>query len=82
MSSFYCIRSFNQNIQTVPVEKIALSPYDDKRYVTSHGTDTLAHGHWRSRDDADHINSEHLREASRRLGYNRSYINYLIILLY
>jgi len=37
-SSFYCIRHTKQKLQTIPITKVALSPFDDKRYLTAKGT--------------------------------------------
>ena len=42
--SMYNIRNNNHNLRTIMENKIALSPYDDKRYVLSNGIDTLAYG--------------------------------------
>lgn len=39
------IGSENHIIYSMSTEKIALSPFDDKRYVLENGYDTLAHGH-------------------------------------
>ncbi|XP_051157441.1 uncharacterized protein LOC127279246 [Leptopilina boulardi] len=41
----YTIRSKLHKVQTVKQTKIALSPFDDKRYLLSNSTDTLAWGH-------------------------------------
>ena len=46
-ASFCAIRSSNHSISTKKICKDALSPYDDKRYLQSGTTDTLAYGHWR-----------------------------------
>ena len=40
------IRSFGHQLHSISINKIGLSPYDDKRYVLSDGTNTLAHGHY------------------------------------
>ena len=40
-------RSFNHQVYTTSLNKIGLSPYDDKRYVLDNGCDTLAHGHFK-----------------------------------
>ena len=41
------IRSFHHQLYSINLKKIGLSPYDDKRFVSDDGCDTLAHGHWR-----------------------------------
>ena len=43
------IRSYNHEVFSVAMKKISLSPYDDKRYVTENGFDTLAHGHYKTK---------------------------------
>lgn len=40
------IRSKRHNIFTIQMEKIALSPFDDKRYIKADGINTLAWGHY------------------------------------
>ena len=45
--SYRCIRSHNHNLRTERIDKIALSCFDDKRYLLKHTFDTLAYGHWR-----------------------------------
>ena len=45
-AKMHYIRSDCHNIYSVEVNKIALSPFDDKRYVLPNGTDTLALGHY------------------------------------
>ncbi|KYQ49256.1 hypothetical protein ALC60_11679 [Trachymyrmex zeteki] len=42
-----CIRSKLHEVYTISESKIALSPYDDKRYVVPDSTETLSWGHWR-----------------------------------
>ena len=42
-----CIRSELHEVYTITESKIALSPYDDKRYVVPNSTETLPWGHWR-----------------------------------
>lgn len=41
------IRSRLHNVQTIKQNKIALSPYDDKRHVEENGVDTLPWGHYK-----------------------------------
>ncbi|XP_024867175.1 uncharacterized protein LOC112451646 [Temnothorax curvispinosus] len=41
-----CIRSTLHEVNTVSEQKLALSPHDDKRYVTSNGEETLPWGHY------------------------------------
>lgn len=44
----YSIESKDHNIYTISTEKIALNPFDDKRYIIkSDGIDTLAWGHYK-----------------------------------
>ena len=47
-STMNLIRSFNE-LYSVALKKISLSPYDDKRYIMENGCDTLAHGHYRTK---------------------------------
>ncbi|XP_011629664.1 uncharacterized protein LOC105422110 [Pogonomyrmex barbatus] len=42
-----CIRLMLHEVYTVSELKLALSPYDDKRYVTPDSTDTLPWGHYK-----------------------------------
>ena len=44
------ITSDKQNVYTVEVTKIALSPYDDKRFVLQDKVTTLAYGHYKIGD--------------------------------
>lgn len=40
------IRSIKQDLKTLTVNKVGLSPYDDKRFVCADGIDTLAYGNY------------------------------------
>jgi len=42
-----CIKSKLHEVYTVSETKIALNPYDDKRYIMPNSTETLPWGHWR-----------------------------------
>ena len=44
MVSMNQIRSENHEIYSINLNKIGLSPYEDKRYILDNGSDTLAHG--------------------------------------
>jgi hypothetical protein len=46
-ASYYQIGSKNHQISTNKIDKSALSPYDDKRYLLFGSHDTLAHGHYK-----------------------------------
>ena len=41
-------RSLNHQVCTIEQNKLALSCFDDKRYILDDGVSTLAHGHWRT----------------------------------
>ena len=40
------IRSKDHQLFSITLNKIGLSPFDDKRFVLDNGMDTLAHGHY------------------------------------
>lgn len=44
------IRSFKHNLYAINLNKIGLSLFDDKRYISGNGCDTLALGHYSVRD--------------------------------
>ena len=46
MASMNQIRSERHEIYSIKLNKIGLSPYDDKRYILNDGTNTLAYGHY------------------------------------
>lgn len=46
-ATFEAIRSRNHSLNTVKINKICLSAYDDKRYILDDGVTTLAYGHFR-----------------------------------
>ena len=41
------IRSNGHEIYSIKLNKIALSPYDDKRFILEDGVSTMAHGHYK-----------------------------------
>ena len=45
------LRSYDHEVYTEEVNKIALSATDDKRYILSDGKDTLAWGHYKIKDN-------------------------------
>ncbi|CAC5365506.1 unnamed protein product [Mytilus coruscus] len=47
------IQSRKHKLQMVSVNKVALSAFDDKRYVMDNGVDTLAFGHFKIKDLVD-----------------------------
>lgn len=49
----HLFRSHLHEIQTIKQTKLALNPSDDKRYISSSTTDTLAHGHYKIKEMMD-----------------------------
>jgi hypothetical protein len=49
------IRSYNHQLYSIRLNKIGLSPYDDKRFVLDNMCDTLAHGHCRISNYQQHV---------------------------
>ena len=41
------IRSYDHQLYNISINKLGLSPYDDKRYILNDGISTLPYGHWR-----------------------------------
>ena len=50
MTSMKQIQSYSHNIFSIKLNKVGLSPYDDKRYLLENGCDSLAYGHHRIQD--------------------------------
>ena len=44
--TFHSIRSYHHKIYTVPLTKISLSSFDDKRYLLEDGISSLPYGHY------------------------------------
>ena len=49
-TSFRNITSSNHVLSTTEIHKSALNPIDDKRYLLANGMDTLAHGHYSTKE--------------------------------
>jgi len=45
------LRSFQHNIFSIALNKIGLSPFDNKRHILGNGRDTLAYGHYTLREN-------------------------------
>jgi hypothetical protein len=60
----YMLRSKNHTIYTVCINKVALSSYDDKRYILDGGLDSLAYGHWRIEEEQQ--KEKTLRKATQK----------------
>ena len=50
MESMNLFRTDKHQIHTVKLNKTTLSAFDDKRYIRNDGIHTLAHGHWRIKE--------------------------------
>ncbi len=46
-TSYNQIKSEKLNVYTIEQKKVALSNFDDKRYILDDGYTTLAHGHYK-----------------------------------
>ena len=51
MAASNMIRSYSHQIYSEKIVKVALSSFDDKRYVLEDGCNTLAHGHYKTLAD-------------------------------
>ena len=49
-TSFYTIRSFKQKVYTCKIDKHAICPFDDKRWILADGINSLAYGHKKIKD--------------------------------
>ena len=47
MSAMNQIRSYDHQLYNISINKLGLSPFDDKRYILQDGISSLAYGHWR-----------------------------------
>ncbi len=50
-ATYNMIKSEKLNVYTIEQTKVALSNFDDKRFILNDGYTTLAHGHYRIRGD-------------------------------
>ena len=51
-------RSFQHYIFSIKLNKIGLSPFDNKRYILGNGCDMLAYGHYTLEDNLDQHDQE------------------------
>lgn len=49
-------RSYKHQLYTLFSKRLSLTPQDDKRFVLSDKVSTLAHGHWRTRNNENEMN--------------------------
>ena len=47
MSTMNQIRSYDHQLYNITINKLGLSPFDDKRYILDDGTNSFAYGHLR-----------------------------------
>ena len=50
-ASMNCIRSKNHNLMTLKINKVGISCYDNKRYILDDNINTLAHGHYKTKQN-------------------------------
>lgn len=50
-ATYNMIKSEKLNVYTIEQTKVALSNFDDKRYILDDGYTTLAHGHYKAIKD-------------------------------
>ena len=50
-TTMWQIRAYLHQLYTQRVRKVALSAFEDKRYVLADGKRTLAHGHYKTRGE-------------------------------
>lgn len=68
MRKQYSIRSKNHNVYTISMEKIALNPFDDKRYIVKPDCiDTLAWGHYNLNSEKMNREYEHVKDFAQRM---------------
>ena len=47
MSTMNQIRSYDHQLYNITINKLGLSPFDDKRYILDDGINSLHYGHWK-----------------------------------
>jgi hypothetical protein len=47
MSTMNQIKSYDHQLYNIIINKLGLSPFDDKRYILDDGINSLAYDHWR-----------------------------------
>lgn len=62
------IRSKQHNLYTVSMKKIALNPFDDKRYlIKPEGVDTLAWGHYKIDSETMDYEYEYVKDIAQKM---------------
>ena len=67
MKEMTCFRSKKHEISTVVLNKVALSANDDKRILMANGISTIAHGHWRVRQEQSDLKEKSEPEPVMKL---------------